>query len=85
MTCSSSTVSRRSGSEVSGELVPGKSGFDFRAAIAEERRQAHVAGKAFAAACKTGDVDAFLAAVDSLNVTGDSWRYALKKVADWRT
>jgi len=54
--------------------------FDFRAAIAQERRQSRAAGTAFASACKAGDVDAFFAAVDFINETFDSWRHAMKKV-----
>ncbi|ESY72790.1 hypothetical protein X743_14870 [Mesorhizobium sp. LNHC252B00] len=49
---------------------------EFRAAILTERRNAIVAGKTFAAACISGDVAGFCAAVDQINETVDGWRHA---------
>ncbi len=50
---------------------------EFRTAILRERRDAIAAGKAFAAACISGDVAGFYAAVDQINeTTVDGWRHA---------
>lgn len=46
-----------------------------------ERRQDRAAGKAFATACASGDIEAFLEAVDLINIyTEDGWRHAFRNI-----
>ena len=54
---------------------------EFHAAIASERRADRQGAKAFAQACREGDVDRLLQAADFLNdSTIDGWRLAMMRV-----
>jgi hypothetical protein len=50
---------------------------EFRKALAKERRQSSTAAKMFEMACRSGDVDAVLQAVDLINESVDGWRLAM--------
>jgi hypothetical protein len=51
-------------------------------ALAEERRRNGLGARVFEAACRTGDVEAFLSAVDCINQdTVDGWRLAMLRVS----
>jgi hypothetical protein len=54
---------------------------EFRQMLAQERRDAEAAAKAFAKACEAGDVAALYFAADQLNATMDSWRLAMLRVS----
>lgn len=53
---------------------------DFHARIREEVRQSRRLGKAVALACRTGNVEDFLQAVDTLTFAVDGWRYAMLSI-----
>src|SRR5690242_12978612 len=55
--------------------------FDRDAYLREERRRERRAVLAFERACKSGDASALLEAVHLLDMVGDGWRPAMKRVA----
>jgi hypothetical protein len=54
--------------------------FDFKAALAAERRDDRRAGALFAKACADGDVAAFYAAIGELSGTVNGWYHAMRLV-----